>query len=132
MNRSLFVPALMALLIVVTAGCASGPRVYEVTGTVTLDGDALSEGYITFIPEDKEFGSEAAKVVDGKYTVKIKGGKQKVEIRATRVVPGKKDPMGTGGDVKENYIPERYNLKTELSAEVGEGKTEHSFPLKSK
>ncbi len=85
-----------------------------------------------FLPEAKEFGPDAGKIVDGKYRAKVKAGKKRVVIQASRPVPGKKDPMGTGGQAIEDYIPARYSDrdKTELTAEVGDGKTEHSFRLK--
>jgi hypothetical protein len=35
-----------------------------------------------------------------------------------------------GEDWIEQFIPEKYNEKTELTAEVGSAKTEHNFDLK--
>ena len=39
--------------------------------------------------------------------------------------------MGTGGFLPEDYLPLRYNDKSELSIVVGAGKSEHSFALRS-
>lgn len=120
-----------AALLAAMAGCGGdkGPKKYEVTGTVKFDGKDVTDGDITFTPEDKTVGPEAGKIVAGKYKLSAREGKNKVEITATRVVPGKKGPMGTE-DVLEDLIPEKYNTKTELSVDVGSGKTEHNFDLK--
>ena len=132
MSRWLVVLCLPALSIAAVSGCgSSGPKMYEVSGTVTFDDKPIPAGDIKFVPEASSQGAEAGKIVDGKYHLKVKGGMNKVEIRAVRP-SGKKDPMGTGGELPEDYIPERYNLKTTLSADVGEGKTEFPFPLTSK
>jgi hypothetical protein len=122
---------LFAAVATAAVGCgSSGPREYEVTGTVTFDQQPVVDGDIIFVPEEKEFGPDAGKIVDGKYRAKVKAGKKRVVIQASRPVPGKKGPMGE--QAIEDYIPFRYSdrEKTELRADVGEGKTEHSFALK--
>jgi hypothetical protein len=131
MHSRLFLSVLAGLLTAAALGCgSSGPREYEVTGTVTFDGQRVPVGDITFLPEEKEFGPDAGKIVDGQYRAKVKAGKKRVVIQASRPVPGKKGPMGE--PAIEDYVPARYSDrdKTELRAEVGEGKTEHSFALK--
>jgi hypothetical protein len=130
MSRRHFFLLLAGLILLLTvAGCgSSGPKQLTVTGTVKFDGKEVAEGDITFIPEDKSVGPEGGKIKDGKYTIKGRSGKNKVQIMATRTVPGKKGPMGE--DLIEQYIPEKYNDQTELSVDVGEGKTEHNFDLK--
>jgi hypothetical protein len=111
------------------AGCGqSGPKMTEVSGTVKYDGQDVAEGDIAFLPEDKSVGGEGGKIKNGRYTLKVKEGKNKVQIFASRAVPGKKGPMGE--DLVEQYIPEKYNDKTDLAADVGSGKTEHNFDLK--
>jgi hypothetical protein len=125
----------MAMLATLASGCGSdGPRTYDVTGTVTLDGVEIPKGAITFNPEDPKYGSGWGEIVDGKYRAKIKEGKYRAEISATRVVPGKQGPMGEGDVVTEEYIPQRYRGdKSELTGiEITSGKTEHNFPLESK
>jgi hypothetical protein len=130
MNRRYFALLLAALMAgLVAPGCGkSGPKQLEVTGTVKFDGKEVAEGDITFIPEDKSVGAEGGKIKDGKYTIKARIGKNKVQIFASRPVPGKKGPMGE--DLIEQYIPEKYNIQTELSVDAAEGKTEHNFDLK--
>ena len=126
-SRWVFLAGLVALLLA-GAGCGqSGPKKLDVSGTVKYDGQEVTEGFITFFPEDKNIGPEAGPIKDGRYTAKAVEGKNKVQITATRPVPGKKGPMGE--DFVEQYIPEKYNTQTTLSAEVGSGKTEHNFDL---
>lgn len=121
-------PAVLVVFTLAVAGCGEpGPKKYDVTGTVTYDGQPLPQGDIVFHPEDKSVGPEGGKIKDGKYALKVREGKNRVEIRATRPVPGKKGPMGE--DAIEDYIPKQYNEKSKLTAEVGSGKTEHEFTL---
>jgi hypothetical protein len=46
---------LAALCILATAGCGSdGPRRYEISGTVTYDGQPVPKGFITILPDDSK------------------------------------------------------------------------------
>jgi hypothetical protein len=130
MSARLFVLCLLFLLIATLSGCGpTGPKKVEVSGTVTFDGEPVKKGDINFVPEDSSQGPEGGTIVDGKYRMQAKTGKNRVEIRAVRD-SGKKDPMGTGGNLMEDYIPAKYSgQKSVLSADVGEGKTEHNFKL---
>lgn len=128
MTRQLFFVVLMGLVLVL-AGCGkSGPAKLDVTGTVKYDGQDVGDGYITFLPEDKTIGPESGPIKDGKYSLKVVAGKNKVKVQANHTVPGKKGPMGE--DFVEQYIPKQYNDETTLSADVESGKTEHNFDLK--
>jgi hypothetical protein len=126
MMRAMF----LAGLLFCVAGCG-GDGTVTVEGTVTLDNTPVPEGDILFIPEDKQFGAEAGKIKDGAYSLKARSGKNRVEIRAMREVPGKKGPMGNEA-VYEPIIPPQYNEKSKLSAEVSSDKRKFPFELKSK
>lgn len=106
-------------------GCRfqTGPSMYPVTGSVEFDGKPVEDGDILFYPEEKELAPDAGKIVNGQYKLQAKEGRKTVQIRATRVVPGKTQPHPSGGtmEVREDYIPERYNTKTELTAEITAG-----------
>ena len=123
-----FVP-FVALLIAL--GCTpSGPRKIDVSGTVKYDGKEIAEGDIIFQSTDKTAGPDGAKIVGGKYTIQAREGKNMVEIRATRTVPGKKGPMGE--DWVEEFIPAEYNEKTTLTADVkSSGNSNVNFELNS-
>jgi hypothetical protein len=128
--RRLFVATCLAVLALALSGCDSGPKMYDVQGEVTLDGHPVPAGDIRFLPEETRFGPDAGKFKDGKYLIKAREGRKRVEIWATREVPGKKGPMGE--PLLEDIVPAKYNIKTTLTIDVGPGKTTHDFPLKSR
>jgi len=128
MSRWITFSVLTAFVLAI-AGCGkSGPKLIEVTGFVKYDGQPVAEGDITFLPVDKTVAGEGGKIKDGRYTMKVKEGKNQVSIMATRAVPGKKGPMGE--ELTEQYIPGKYNDSTELTVDVAPGTTEHNFDLK--
>lgn len=117
--------------ILLACGCDSGPRLYEVTGKVTLDGVPVAKGDVTFRAENPSIPPQGASIKEGVFSLKANEGKFKVEIIATRPVPGKKGPMGE--DAIEEYIPEQYNTNSRLSAEVKPSpKNTITFDLTSK
>src|SRR4051794_9843879 len=67
MRARVFVLCSLVLSIASVSGCGpSGPKMHEVTGTVTYDGEAVKTGDINFVPEDTTQGPEGGKIVDGK------------------------------------------------------------------
>ncbi len=127
--RLLFV-GLMCGVSGLLAGCGSA-EFETVTGTVTFDGQPVANGDILFQPADPKYGPDAGKISDGKFTFPARPGSRKVLIRAERLVPGKKGPMGE--DAHEGYIPAKYNDDTILTADVKpRSKNDFSFALTSK
>ena len=130
--------ALMSLLIVLlVVGCSSGDR-KGLWGTITLDGEPLSDGSIAFRPQRGTSGPTAgAKIVDGEFVVKDDGGTFMghfdVHITASRKTGRQVENTLTGTmvDEYESIIPERYNRQTELKVEVTDEKNEFHFELKS-
>lgn len=122
-------------LLVGLAGCGGPGSLQDVEGTVTLNGQNLAEGDITFIPADTQFGGEGGKIKDGAFKMKARSGKNKVEIRANREVPGKTVPSAAGPGAKEplmeSIIPPKYNEKTELQADVSASNRSFKFDLKT-
>lgn len=99
-------------------GCGNDGTV-EVTGTVTLDGKPLDDAQVIFLNEDRT-AAGSGQISEGEFEFNVKPGSYKVEILASREVPGKTAPpeMG-GGPISESIIPARYNYETELTATVG-------------
>jgi hypothetical protein len=116
-----------------------------ISGTVRFNDQPLNSGSIQFMPvESKDKVSSGGMIVDGsfrvnrdvgpvpgKYTVMIfAGGSPATAASPGRVSkagtkPAEQPPMGVG------LIPLRYNLKTELTAEVTAGGPNHyTFDLK--
>jgi hypothetical protein len=105
----------VALSLVALTGCG-GERRVSVAGNVTLDGEPIPEGSITFIPDQGNHGPTAGgEIIDGEYRVESASGPMtgphRVEIRATvrtgRSVP---DPRFPGARIEEvrDLIPARY------------------------
>ena len=112
------------------ASCSSENTLITIGGSVTLEGAPLPDGDILFTPADPQFGSEAAKIKDGVYQAKVRPGQCKVQIRASRPVPGKKGPMGE--QLIEDYIPSKYNDQSDISIDVTKSQSKHDFQLQSK
>jgi len=112
------------------ASCAPENPLLTIGGSVTLDGAPLPDGDIVFTPTDPQFGSEGGKIKEGVYQAAVHKGVSKVQIRATRPVPGKKGPMGE--QLIEDYIPARYNDASTLTIDASASQLKHDFALKSK
>ena len=129
----------MGLLLALN-GCSdrAGGRL-AVQGEVTLDGQPLGRGSISFRPAAGTTGPTAgAKIVDGRFSIppgkSLFAGKYRVEITATRKTGQQvKDPtFGAMVDQVAQYLPGRYNRSSELAAEVKPaGSNDFKFDLTS-
>jgi hypothetical protein len=133
------------LLLAGAAGCGPGAdnlNRQAISGMVTLDAQPLAEGTIHFMPSSSEATTEVSEVIkDGKYAFsKFNGpvpGPYKVQISAPEPQnfqpPAGKTPGEFVIPVAKQSVPEKYNLKTILTATI---KPDHSgavdFPLSSK
>lgn len=134
MGRPHFTLAL-TLLAGAFAGCGdSGPAVYPVTGTVTLDGQPLADGRIAFRDTEGQIPSAGGAIVDGKFSFKSQPGTMRVSINARRDVPGEfvSPAPGEKVQVTEEMIPEEYNTRSEVTKEVVADDNEFHFDLASK
>jgi hypothetical protein len=114
----------LSLGIATLSGCGGVddvPEMVTVTGTVTFDGKPLPTGEIIFRPADGKGRVDAASIKDGQYTLECTLGGKAVTITALREVAGvavqELETGEIGGEV-EQYIPETYNDRTMLRAEV--------------
>lgn len=110
------------------AGCSSGRPLHDVRGTVTLDGAPLAEGHISFDPADGQGGSQSGDIKDGEFYVKVEAGPKRVEIRASRK---SKIPGPDGGPDFTQFLPARYNVKSELKTTIIPGENRPNFALTS-
>jgi len=86
---------------------------------IQFDGKPLPSGTVTFIATDNGTTSQQAKINDGMYQAMVPVGEKRVEIHASRII-GKPPPEHEIPE-KKQYIPARYNQKSELRARVQEG-----------
>lgn len=125
--RSVICLVLIAAISSIVAGCGDARR-QSVSGTVTFDGQPLKEGSIRFIPtEGAEGPSAGADIIDGKFEIpKDVGtfaGKFQVQVTAKRPSQRLARNPETGRMERgfEQYIPAKYNRRTELVEEVKVG-----------
>lgn len=114
-----------ALSWVAMLGCGPASSRVEVLGDVTFEGKPLDEGTIVFVPLDSTPGPSAgASILQGKYQVPQTGGllrnaRYRVEITALaktgRMIPSAMREGTPRYELAENFIPEQYNLRSNLT-----------------
>jgi hypothetical protein len=121
-GRGLLVFLLIALMVVCGCGRTGQPSrpMASVSGTVSLDGQPLPDGFVTFVSPQQGF-FEAFPIKEGRYTGKAGLGTRRVEIIAVR----EEQPSQTTSrdnepprPQRENYLPAKYSTKSTLTAEV--------------
>lgn len=110
------------------AGCGSadtGPDRAIVTGKVTFEGKPVSQGQIWFLPAaGREAPQAGATITDGSYRVENKGGVPigSCQVKITAERPEANVKIVADGGPEEiptrQYLPARYNEKTELTADI--------------
>jgi hypothetical protein len=135
-SRALF-PSMLSLSIVsvlVAAGCSSDISHGTVSGTVTLDSGPLEKGLIRFVPADGQTATADATIENGAFTARVPVGEKRVSISAPKV-GGKRKMYETADspivDVVHELLPDRYNVRSELTYTVQPGKQQQDFVLSS-
>jgi hypothetical protein len=116
-----------------TLGCS---RDTQIRGEVTLDGKPLAKGAIRLSPLDGQAPTAGAAIQDGKFTVLAVPTKYRVEIAATMIQGSTEKPINKFANndnlIVVSLIPERYNVKSELTLDVQSGLNEPRFDLHSR
>ena len=128
----------LALLFLLMPGCGSGEAYHPISGTVLLNDQPLKKGVITLFPTGAGT-TVGGEIIDGKFTLpRDRGptpGKYRVEIVAFKP-SGKKEfdvDLNSQVDVEVQYLPPKYNTKSELECKVEQGgKNEFEFKLEMK
>jgi len=126
-----FVVALLMLI-----GCGSSGTA-TVHGTVKVDGQPVKAGAISFYPKDGKAKTTGGEIKDGHYSVEVPVGVMKVSISEPKGT-GKKKKLYAGKadspevELKEEGLPERYNIQSELELEVKPGDNPKDWDLKTK
>lgn len=121
------------------AGCggSDGPKLADVTGTVTLDGKPLTRASIRFVPEATGGSpSYGATTKGGEYQLLFSADKSGAMIGRHRVeiemLEPEFDQEGKIVGEKPPVLPAKYRNGSELSAEVKSGSNTIPFQLSSK
>ncbi|QDT64893.1 hypothetical protein [Calycomorphotria hydatis] len=111
---------LVLFWVAVLGGCSDGPPKYTITGAVTFEGSPIDDGTIIFRHMEGNGQTYSTRIEDGKYSVEAIAGPMRVEVRATREIPGEFDEPAPGVKVpkKEMHIPLIYNANSELTVDV--------------
>jgi hypothetical protein len=121
----------LTVLALLTAGCGTSKPVME--GTITLDGVPIEKGTIMLMPIDGKGQTAGCGIEAGKYRMQASPGIRQVLIGANRKDGKMPDPMSPGSgaliDRYVNYVPERYNEKSELTVTIKPGLNNHNFAL---
>jgi hypothetical protein len=125
----------VAMACALSMGCGPAePERATISGQITYEGKPVPYGHIVFIPLDgwKGFYSQAT-ILNGHYQLDAHGpvvGRNRVEIHGHRQT-GKTAPNISGvrldepGEmvaVTEPYLPLKYNVASELTVEINEGR----------
>ena len=127
--------AVIFIFVLLICGCSRGKRdvTGDVFGKVTLEGQSLSTGSISYVSQE---GKVASGILDsnGAYAIKnVIVGKYRVLVLPPSLphpgMPGsvKKKGMADFPDFPVKY---RSDTSTDLEAEVIKGKHEHNFDMK--
>jgi hypothetical protein len=118
------------------AGCNSEklPGLGTVTGTVTMDGKPVPDAMISFEPTTPGMSAALGKTeANGNYELYYSRGHKGAPLGENIV---KITTFGETGDednrqVRKETVPTKYNVKSELKADVKRGSNKFDFDLKS-
>ena len=135
----------LAVAALAAAGCgggggssADGLAHQSVSGSVTMDGKPIGDGAaITFVPIGFEGPAVGAPIEGGSYSIARRDGpipgKHRVNIYM-RKKSGKtyQDPDDPTQMIEETYegVPDEFNLKSKLEADVVDGSNSFDYDLK--
>jgi len=132
MKKYFMVYAFCFLLLASLIGC--GSKGITVKGKVVFDGEPVATGSITFMPVDGNAPTGGGAITKGAYSVNLTPGNYKVQIFGTRVTgtmiagPDEVD-AGQEREIVEEYIPDKYNTKTTLKADLQKSNRSLDFNL---
>jgi hypothetical protein len=123
---------LLALLGLTTTGCDRGPARGTVKGTVTLDGQTVDGGVITFVPANGDTQPEAATISAGEYAVTMPLGEKRVEIYWAPSAAKAPDTPTQGRAPNVHRTPTKNTPQSELKHTVEKGESRKDFSLTTK
>jgi len=133
MHRSILF--LLMAVVVSLAGCGeSAPELYEVSGTVSVDGVPVLEGEIIFRAVDPQDRSYASRIEAGRFVFKTTPGKKRVEITGYKENPNQGQVADSGEEEPTMimHVPAQYNIQSTLIETVSpDGPFQFEYNLQS-
>ena len=117
------------------SGCGKEEAKATVTGEVTFNGKPIERGTITFVAAEGNASPVTVEITNGKYEAATTAGSKKVMIAGTRVLRKIKDPGDPDGPLleqTEDYVPDKFNVNTELKLDVQKGANTKNWDLEHK
>jgi hypothetical protein len=143
MRNRCFRAAYYACFCLWLAGCGDrtydGPQRFPLSGKVTVDGQPLEMGTISFIPASGgDQRVSGGQIANGTFSVAedmgANAGLYRVEIRWDKKTGKKYRDKDSGEmyDVRKEGLPAKYHQQSELTSEVSAAQTTFEFDLKTK
>jgi hypothetical protein len=127
--RTIVLGCCLCSILLIDGGCRK-KETYRVSGKVTFNGAAVSNGEIQLLPADQNAAPAAGQIENGQYHLQAKPGPKRVSIRAARKIEQK--IPGSLGAPYQDYIPAQFNSESTLTAEVQANDENHlDFDLKT-
>lgn len=134
MNR-IFSSSVALLVVVAFSGCGEESSNVQVTGNISIDGEPIPKGTITFVSADGETPTGGGVIKDGTYTAFVPPGEKVVMVLGNKVVG--QEPLYEGvsdspmRDSYEKVTPDAYNAAhlTPLKATITESQEGLDFEL---
>jgi len=101
---------------------------------VTVDGQPLEKGVISFVPAGSKGAPIAADIQGGKYAVQAVAGPKLVQISAPIVTgrrPEYNGPYAPLVEITVESLPVKYNSESELSFEIKRGASAKDWAAES-
>ena len=132
MRRLIAGSILIPTLCILMAGC-SGSGLKQVSGQVTLDGQPLDRGTISFRPADGKGPSAETVIEKGSYTAQVAAGAKQVQIQAFKVVGQKHaSDLDPASPMIDDIQPIVYKLPQPLTAKIESNNQKVDFALSTK
>jgi hypothetical protein len=122
----------VVLAALLAAGCSS--KAGTISGTVTMDGQPLDKGTISFAAAEGAAQPVTAEIVNGSYSTKLEAGKKFVQISAPLLVGQRKQynaPDAPTDDIWEERLPAKFHAESKLEVEVKPGSNSKNWDTQS-
>ena len=136
MTRNLWLCAALAVTgaALLVEGCSSSTT-GTLDGEVTLDGNVLKEGVVSFEPEGGKGTTKSENITDGKFRVSLAAGEYRVRFSAPKPGPKRKvydTPESPWVEDVGELIPEKHNAKSDWKVAIQSGTQAKKFELTSR